>query len=69
VGEQAVFLGDEGAFQDMRWRPRSFSLFERRLGAKRELAGLILAQEASSKRWDGGTINSTAANFAKALRQ
>jgi hypothetical protein len=47
----------------------TFSLFERRLGVKRELAAFILAQEASSKNWDGGTKNSTAANFAEALRR
>jgi hypothetical protein len=46
-----------------------FSLFERRPGAKSELADLILAQEASYKNWDGGTRNSTAANFAEALRR
>jgi hypothetical protein len=46
-----------------------FSLFERQLGAKRELAAFILAQEASYKNWDGGTRNSTAANFTEALRR
>jgi hypothetical protein len=34
---------------------------------KSKLADLILAQEASSKNWDGGTRNSMAANFAEAL--
>jgi hypothetical protein len=47
----------------------SFSLFERRPGAKRELVCLILAQEASYKNWDGGTRNITAANFAEALQR
>jgi hypothetical protein len=47
----------------------TFSLFERRPGAKRELAAFILAQEASYKNWDGGTRNSTAANFTEALRR
>jgi hypothetical protein len=47
----------------------TFSLFERRPGTKRELAAFILAQEAFYKNWDGGTRNSTAANFAEALRR
>jgi hypothetical protein len=47
----------------------TFSLFERRPGAMRELAAFILAQEASYKNWDGGTRNSTVANFAEALRR
>ncbi len=45
----------------------TFSLFERRPGAKSELTGFILSQEASFKNWDGGTRNSTVANFAEAL--
>jgi hypothetical protein len=44
----------------------TFSLFERRPGAKCELAAFILAQEASYKNWDGGTRNSMVANFAGA---
>jgi hypothetical protein len=47
----------------------TFSLFERRRGAKRELAAFILAQEASYKNWDGGTRNSMAENFAEALQR
>jgi hypothetical protein len=47
----------------------TFSLFERRPGAKCELAAFILAQEASYKNLVGGTRNSTAANFAEALRR
>jgi hypothetical protein len=46
-----------------------FSLFEWRPGAKCDLAAFILAQEASYKNWDGGTRNSTAANFTEALRR
>ncbi len=54
----------------IRWQSQTtFLLFERRPGAKRELAGLILAQEASYKNWDGGTRNSAAANLAEALRR
>jgi hypothetical protein len=34
-----------------------------------ELAGIILTQEASWKRWEGGRRNSAAANFAEALRR
>jgi hypothetical protein len=47
----------------------TFSLFERWPGANRELTAFILAQEASYKNWYGGTRNSTAANFAEALRR
>ncbi len=81
VGEKTVFLGDEeGAIRTCKaaeamaaailWQSETtFSLFERRPGAKSELASLILAQEVSYKNWDKGTRNSAAANFAEALRQ
>jgi hypothetical protein len=47
----------------------TFSLFERRPGAKSELATFILVQEAFYKNCDGDTRNSTAANFAEVLRR
>ncbi len=49
------------------WRPRSCDNLRQCSHCLRGLAAFILAQEASYKNWDGGTRNSTAANYAKAV--
>jgi hypothetical protein len=46
-----------------------FSLLVSRPGAKRELHGLTLTQEASEKDQEGVARNSVEANFAEALRR